>query len=152
MAAGGTNVALSGSYTVGGGCGNGDRGTVLGATLPSYTNTYSGSLIFGPNHSSVPMSMAITQTGPNSDGFYQVTGSATLTGSPCFSTATISSSYIAGNYIEITLTPNNGGEVDFIGEVSTSTGNTISGISGNYVVNAGKCAGDFGTGSVSAGN
>jgi hypothetical protein len=142
--AGGSTEVLTGSYSVAGGCANGDKGTVVGETVPSYTNTYSGTFV-SVSKVSVPVSMTITQSGPNSDGFYQVTGSGTFTGSTCFSTGTIASSEILGDYMDVTLTTNNGGSVEFIGEVSDTAG----AIAGGYTVTAGTCAGSSGTGTIS---
>jgi hypothetical protein len=144
IAAGGSEEVLEGSYTIAGGCAAGDKGTVEGMTVPSYTNTYSGTFV-SVSKISVPVSMTIAQTGPNSDGIYQATGSANFTGSNCFSTATISSSEILGDYMAITMATNSGGSVSFIGEVVDTNGT----LAGNYQVTAGTCVGDYGTGTLS---
>lgn len=138
----GNEEVLTGSYSVVGGCANGDKGTVIGVTVATLTNTYSGTIV-SASKISVPVTMTIAQTGPNSDGFFLITGSATFTGSTCFSTGTISSSEVAGDYTEAVLTTDKGGSVNFIGGV---TGNTIVGI---YRVTAGTCAGDTGSVNVS---
>jgi hypothetical protein len=90
-----------------------------------------------------------TQSGPDTNGLYHITGPVTFGGSPCFTSGTILSiladSTIAGSYVNITINTSNG-EVNFIGYLTDSTGKTIS---GNYSISGGTCSGDYGTGTVS---
>lgn len=134
----------SGSYTIAGGCANGDKGTVTGYIAPPFTNTYSGTFSSGVYN--ITMSVTTTQSGPTADGIYQVGGTATFSGSPCFSSGTITSSAVAGGYIAVVITATNGGVIDFAGEITDSTGKTIS---GTYEVTAGTCAGNSGNVSLS---
>lgn len=134
----------SGSYAITGGCANGDKGTVAGYIVPPFTNSYSGTFV--SDSTSIGVTVTTTQSGPTSDGTYQVSGSATFSGSPCFSSGTITASAIAGGYIDVTITASNGGVIEFIGEITDSTGKTIV---GSYDVTAGLCVGNSGTGSLS---
>lgn len=134
----------SGTYTITGGCGNGDKGTVTGYIVPAFTNTYTGTFVSGST--SIGVTVTTTQSSPTSDGIYQVSGSATFAGSPCFSSGTITSSAIAGGYMDVVITASNGGVVEFIGEITDSTGKTIT---GSYDVTAGVCAGNSGSGNLS---
>jgi hypothetical protein len=68
---GGSEGLLAGSYSVAGGC-----ATLIGTTVPPLTNTYSGTIVTS-SKISVPISLTIAQSGPNNDGFYQITGSMT---------------------------------------------------------------------------
>lgn len=141
-----TDTALSAStYSITGGCAAGDKGTVTGFATPSYSNTYSGHFVSTPSRITIGTTIALTQNGPDSDGFYHVSGTGSFTGSPCFTSGTISSSTIAGSYISVTVATANG-TVVFAGYITDSTGKTIS---GNYTVTGGTCSGDYGTGSAS---
>jgi hypothetical protein len=134
-----------GTYSITGGCGNGDKGTVTGYIVPAYTNTYAGTFL-SVSKLSISTTITTVQGGPDVNGLYSVTGSATFSGSPCFASATISSSTITGAYMEVVLTANDGSRVTFAGYITDSTGKTIS---GDYEIQGGKCSGDHGTGSVS---
>jgi hypothetical protein len=140
-----SDTLSTGKYSITGGCGNGDNGTVTGFIAPSYSNTYSGTFL---SVSKISISTAITtlQSGPDSDGLYHVSGTATFSGSPCFASGTIANSVVTGAYMAVTITANDGSSVVFGGYITDSTGKTIS---GDYQVTGGKCSGDYGTGSVS---
>jgi hypothetical protein len=75
-----------------------------------------------------------------------VTGTATFTSSPCFSTGTISTGAVTGSYLALQIATNNNGTVIFGGYDTDSTGKTVK---GSYEVTSGLCNGDVGTGSVS---
>ena len=135
----------SGTYSIKGGCGNGDSGTVTGFIAPPYSNTYSGTLL-SVSKISISTTITTSQSGPDTDGLYHVSGTATFSGSPCFASGTITGSDIAGAYMAVTITANDGSSVVFGGYITDSTGKTIS---GDYQVTGGKCSGDYGTGSVS---
>lgn len=140
-----SGVLSSGTYSIKGGCGNGDSGTVTGFIAPSYSNTYSGTFL-SVSKVSIDTTITTTQSGPDSDGLYHVSGTATFSGSPCFVSGTITGSDIAGAYMAVTITANDGSSVVFGGYITDSTGKTIS---GDYQVTGGKCSGDYGTGSLS---
>ena len=135
----------AGSYSIAGGCGARDKGTVTGFLVPAFTNTYTGTFT-SVSGKQVGATITTTQTGPNSDGFYSVTGTATFTSSPCFSTGTISTGAVTGSYLALQIATNNNGTVVFGGYDADSTGKTVK---GSYEVTSGLCNGDVGTGSVS---
>src|SRR5207237_386704 len=85
---------------------------------------------------------------PDSHGLFHVTGTVAFTNSACFASATIQSSQVAGSFLLVDMTTNNGGDIVFSGNITDATGKTIS---GSYQVNTGSCAGDSGTGSISTG-
>lgn len=105
----GTSLGSSisnGAYSIVGGCGAGDKGTVSGYTLAALTGTYSGTISTGSG-SSVSVVAHLTQstTANSSSGFYTATGSATFIGSYCSTEGTVaSSSLVLGNEFLIDVT------------------------------------------------
>jgi hypothetical protein len=140
-----TGSTLSGNYTISGGCSSGDKGTANGFSVPPFSNTYSGSFL-SVSGISVPVKLALTQTNDaDAHGLYQVSGTTTFT-SKCFTTGKITASAVAGGYMDVIVSTDNGGMVQFVGEVTDPTAKTIA---GSYWVTSGVCAGDYGSGSVS---
>jgi len=135
----------AGSYSITGGCAGGDKGTLTGFMTPSYSNTYTGSF-HSVSGITTGETFAMAQNGPDSDGFYHLSGTATFTNSPCFTSGTISSSVVVGSYVAVAVTTNNSGTVAFAGNITDSSGKTIT---GEYEITSGACQGDSGTGSVS---
>jgi hypothetical protein len=134
-----------GTYSIAGGCGAGDKGTVTGYIVPAFSNTYSGTFL-SVSEVSISTTLTTAQIGPDSNGFYGVSGSATFSGSPCFTSAMITNSTITGAYMEVVLADSDGSTTTFGGYITDSSGKTIA---GDYQVSGGKCSGDHGTGSVS---
>jgi hypothetical protein len=96
----------SGAYSIAGGCGAGDKGTVSGYTLAALTGTYSGTISTGSG-SSVSVVAHLTQstTASSASGFYTAAGSATFIGSSCSTEGTVaSSSLVLGNEFLIDVT------------------------------------------------
>jgi hypothetical protein len=137
----------SGTYTITGGCAGGDHGTITGFRMQPFTATYSGNFIsvFGPPTVSVSVPLSQSSTA-DSDGFFHITGTATIGGTTCFSSATVSNSVVAGEAMLLELTTNTGATIDFVGLATDSSAKTVS---GNYSVSGGACSGDHGTGTVS---
>lgn len=154
-AVGGQTITLSGTvssgsltagkYSIIGGCGNGDQGTVTGFIAPPFTNTYTGTFQ-SVSGLAIGTTINATQTGPDANGLYAVTGTATFTNSPCFTSATISSSAISGAYVDLVLANNDGSQTSFVGDITNPSGSLVS---GNYQVTGGKCSGDQGSGTLS---
>lgn len=141
-----SNGLLSnGTYTITGGCANGDKGTVTGYIAPSYTATYTGTFVSSPQN--IPTTVVTTESGPDADGFFHVTGTAAFSSSPCFTKGTITSSTIAGAYMLIAITTDNNGAVSFLGYNSDPKQNTIAGV---YDVTVGLCDGNTGDGTITA--
>jgi hypothetical protein len=75
------------SFTGAAGCGAPDAG---GAMLHAMGLTGAWHATFTSSSGTTShMSMALTQTGPDAHGFFSATGTATITGGTCFSSATI---------------------------------------------------------------
>lgn len=139
----------SGTYSISGGCADGDHGTVTGFPVPSFTGNYNGTFV-SASGVQVKVAISLTQTAsPDSGGFYGLSGSATFTGSPCFSTGTIevgAFSWATGGFVQLAIdTPEPTADlVMFAGQITDPSGNTIN---GNYSVTGTVCSGDSGTGS-----
>jgi hypothetical protein len=99
---------LTGTYEIDGGCSNGEKGTFTGARYRALTGTYTGSV---KDSSSVIHTVTLTSTqgAPTGQGNFPITGSATITGFSCFSSANVATNggYISGNTLLLTL--NDGG-------------------------------------------
>lgn len=142
-AAGGVTGIFNGSYAFSGGCANGENGTFAGTMMPPVDGVYAGSFqsVSGQN---IGVSLNVTQAGPNADGEFSISGTATFTGSPCFSTAAIAASTIDGEFIDATVTGSNG-TMEFTGEILDTVPTLIG---GTYHVTAGACTGDTGGGNL----
>jgi hypothetical protein len=140
-----SNGTLSGgTYAIAGGCAGGEKGTASGYVVPPFTNTYTGTFALATGGTAAA-TVTTVQTGPTADGIYQVTGSATFNGSPCLTSGTISFSEISGGYFGVTITSTNGAALNFVGDITDSTGKTIQ---GEYEFTAGSCAGASGSGTL----
>lgn len=134
---------IDGNYTFTGGCLNGESGLVVGEMVPPVTGNYAGTLQSASGQS-FSVNASTTQEGPNADGEYNISGSVTFTGSPCFSAGTITSSTIFGANIEVTITATNG-TMELSGQILPTVPMSII---GSYQVNGGACAGDTGSGTL----
>jgi hypothetical protein len=137
---------INGNYKITGGCAAGDSGTVLGAIIPSYAGAYTGT-IQPYSGTQIGASMSLVQSGPSAGGEFNVSGTATFSGSSCFTTGTITSSVVLGEYIQITMSTDKGGTVQLTG---LGTGPQVMTIVGTYQVTAGPCAGTVGSVSISS--
>jgi len=171
IVAGSVNSAVlkSGTYSVAGGCDNGETGTLTGYTAVSYTSGYLGYFYSGVVKSTststtgtitVTSGVSMTQSStPDANGFYHVTGSAVFSGSNCTTTAvttslssgTITASTIAGTYVSITITDTNNNVLTFTGYANNGLfGNIINATSNTppgYTIGVSPCypSGDYGT-------
>jgi hypothetical protein len=106
-AAGASASALSGNYTVTGGCAGGDQGTVTANAVPSISGTWAGTLAnnaSGPAGSvSATISIALTQAATaSSDGTFALTGNITYTNSACSVSGTLGEgSSVNGQFVLI---------------------------------------------------
>jgi hypothetical protein len=137
-----SDTLLGGTYSITGGCAGGGKGTVTGYMVPPYTNTYSGTLQ-PPIYVGITISATIvtTQTGPDANGFYHVTGTATFnsTGAPCLKSGTITSSTITGADVNIVITANDGSLVSVGGFLTDSSGQSIA---GSFTITGSACLSD----------
>jgi len=133
---------LTGSYKIAGGCAAGDSGTVYGLVEPSFAGTYTGTLQFASG-TTIGVNATLAQSGPNAEGEYSLSGTVQFSGSPCFTTGTITSSTVFGEYLQVTLNTDQAGVVQFTGiGVAVPSSTTIA---GTFLVTAGSCAGTSGT-------
>jgi hypothetical protein len=90
------------SFTGAAGCGVPDAG---GAMLHAMGLTGAWHATFTSSSGTTShMSMALTQTGPDAHGFFSATGTATITGGTCFSSATIDpASLLIGSGSQVVL-------------------------------------------------
>jgi hypothetical protein len=137
----GGTFTLSGPFCIPGP----SSGPLLGSIVPSYSNTYTGSFVSSVSNLTIGTTIVASQSGSDSDGFYHLSGTVSFSGSPCYSSGTITGSMVAGAFAMVTITTNNGSTVTFTGSLS-NTGNTIN---GDYQVSSGSCNGDSGYGSIS---
>jgi hypothetical protein len=140
--------ALSGTYTITGGCGDRDSGTVAGHAVPAINGTWSGS-VSGSGGPNVSVAMALTQASvASADGTFALSGNLTFTGSSCSVSGTVNDSSIAGSYIVL-----NGTTVEADHSIGTfSYTNVLLGqsrnsqeMAGTYQVDFGLCEGDVQT-------
>src|SRR5579883_1546336 len=64
-------------------------------------------IIMGPNWSG-KWTSTLSQTGPDAQGFFHLSGNFNVSGSPCFTTGTIASSSVAGEISQITINMDSG--------------------------------------------
>lgn len=137
-----SDTLLGGTYSIIGGCAGGDKGTVTGYMVPPYTNTYSGTLGSTINGGvAISTTIITTQSGPDADGFYHVTGTATFNsaGAPCLISGTITSSTITGMDMNMVITANDGSLVSAGGFLTDSSGQSIV---GSYTITGSTCISD----------
>ena len=139
--------AFTGTYSIDGGCANGDRGTFSGSKIHAITDDWSGS--FTSLSGGITNSTAkITQGTASSEGSFGVTGTVTFADSLCFSSGTImsgtfpSASYMLGTLVALRIVTANG-TVAFVGTARDVPSGTE--ISGDYTIVGGSCGGETGT-------
>jgi len=145
----GSATALSGSYTVSGtGCAGGDKGTVTAVMVPSITATWKGTFTSnGLGNPQVGVSIPITEGTADNTGLFPLSGTATLTGSTCFSSGTLATgSGMAGRVVDVIIINSDGSHTEFIGNLTSPA--TPTQVTGTYTVTGGVCGGDSGTGTL----
>jgi hypothetical protein len=144
VAATGTAGSLTGTYSIAGGttC-NGDSGTLTATPVPSISATWSGPIVSQGGQST--LALAITQaTTASSDGTFAITGTGAYTNSTCFSTATITSAFVAGPYLVVQGTTNDGGNFFYTNVLLNNSASPTS-MKGTYEVSdpGATCDGDL---------
>jgi len=140
-----TASALNGTYTITGGCGSGDSGTVAANAVPSISATWGGYLT-GPGGSSVALSIQLAQNAQASaDGTFALTGNLVYAGSSCSASGTITSAFVAGSYILLNAntveTDGSVGNVSYT-KVLLDSSQSPQNMMGTYQVGSGLCAHD----------
>jgi len=95
----GNSTQMFGTYSVTGGCANGDHGSLTATYVPPVTGTWTGAIqnIFGTSPDE-QVTLTLTQSNASVFGFYPITGTIQVTGSACITTATVGpGSPLAGN-------------------------------------------------------
>jgi len=147
-ATGTSGSALTGTYTITGGCADGDSGTIGAAVAPSLTGTWNGPVI-GSGGSNVTLSMVLTQAAQaSSDGTFALSGGVTYTGSSCSLSGTISSGSVAGPYLILSVTTIEQDESNAsftYQQVYVDNTTSPPTMTGQYQVTGGNCDGDYQT-------
>ena len=128
-----------------GGCADQASGTFTAVRYNKISGSYSGSLTNTSVPNTVQVSLSQNIYG-NGNGDFLLTGSATFTGLPCFSSGTVVSpdSYVSGNsvYIAVAATGSNGTEVILQGTIDTAADSiTIPAV----MISGGACSGSYGS-------
>ena len=93
--------SLVGTYSISGGCADGERGSIVGVYVPPLTGTWRATE--SVNGSDVVITLNLTQQTAADHGFFHVSGTASYSGSPCALSGTINSnlSFVTGNVVGI---------------------------------------------------
>ena len=132
---------ISGTYTIRGGCADGDSGSIIGMHVPSISGTWKATEVSGST--TITTTAAITQQSTASaDGSYPLSGTITFTNSPCATTATIDSiSFVSGDIVAVSATTNESGgghgQLIFVGYMNNPAAATA--LEGGYEFASGVC-------------
>jgi len=134
-----TNDTLTGTYTINGGCANGDQGSVAGIKIPHILNTLNATFTTSGGDTFDVAGNVVQDASASSEGSFGITGTVSFRTS-CFSSGTItpgtfpSGSFIMGRSVALKIETGNG-TLAFLGTENLSNGE----ISGNYTVSGGTC-------------
>ncbi len=147
-ATGTSGSSLTGDYSIAGGntC-DGDTGSITANPVPSVSGTWGGPIYSqggvsqgGPN---AALALTLTQaTTASADGTYALTGSGVFSNSSCSNTATVSNAFIAGPYLVVNGTTDDGGTYSY-DQVLLNNSAAPSSMTGSYSVSGGNCDGDL---------
>jgi hypothetical protein len=135
-----TNSAkFIGTYSIHGGCGDGDQGNIKGGVEPtSMKGLWAGDLTSKAGNIN-RITVTLSQGSATSEGTFGITGTALFEGGPCFKSATIASgkfpsgSYMMGQTVALEIETDNG-VIAFLG--TADHGGLIE---GNYTMAGGTC-------------
>jgi hypothetical protein len=135
----GADSALAGTYTIDGGCANGDHGNVTGIRIPFIANILKGTFTTSGGETFVVVGDEAQSGKASSEGSFGISGTVTFN-TPCFSSGTItpgtfpSGSFIIGTSVALEIETGNG-TVTFLGTLNRDR----SEIRGKYTVGGGTC-------------
>lgn len=135
----GTGSAFTGTYTISGGCANGDQGSVSGIKIPFLANVMSGTFTTSAGDTFDVSGDETQSSTPSTEGSFGIQGTITFRTS-CFSSGTLtpgtypSGSFIMGTLVALEIETGNG-KVNFLGTLDRDKGE----ISGNYTASGGTC-------------
>ena len=139
----GSGKAVSGTYSISGGCASGDHGSVTGTWIPNISGTWNGNILTGSTAVAVKASVTQSSTA-SANGTYSVVGQMSYTNSPCSTGATVSTGFIVGDMVYIGAASDDldggTGDLEYVGYLDVPS--TATKMSGTYWVNSGLCAGD----------
>ncbi|MHB1935059.1 MAG: hypothetical protein ACYCOR_00565 [Acidobacteriaceae bacterium] len=127
-----------------------DQGTITGVALPALEGTYAGTVTSVDTGKSYSLSTTLQQSAtPNARGFFDVNGTATFSGYPCLTSATVATpleqnSGFLGNQFGVTMNGGGGATLSISGTLSPD-GKTIA---ATYVAAGGPCRLDLGKGTL----
>jgi len=100
-------TTMSGTYSIDGGCSNGQMGTVTGVRYTPLTGDYSGTTAATPAQT---VALTVAQNGSGTGvGTTALTGTASFSGISCFTTGTIgAAAVISGPNFSVPITTNEG--------------------------------------------
>jgi hypothetical protein len=142
----GSGNTLNGTYSIAGGCGAGDKGTLAGVSVPSLSGTWKSNILSVPG-TNVTLTANLTQaTVADTHGIFLLSGTYTLSGAQCSTGGNIISvlyTGVWGNNVAVRATTADlgGGQgmAGWTGIISDpSNARTIG---GSYYVTQGVCAG-----------
>jgi hypothetical protein len=136
----GHDASMVGSYTIEGGCGNGDAGTLNANVVPSVSGMWN-SIDTRADGAVTGVNLALAQSeNANGHGVYPLSGTLAFTGSPCQVSGRVTSGYVAGNILVINATTQEpaGGSGSLRMEGDFSAGHVPS-IVGAYTYGSGSC-------------
>ncbi|HEY6306160.1 MAG TPA: hypothetical protein VI488_06830 [Candidatus Angelobacter sp.] len=139
----GSATSLTGSYTLGGTNCPQDQGAFTAILVPSATGSWHGTLTSTAGGPATQVTAMLTQSGPDAQGFFSVSGTVTLSGS-CLSSGTVGGLAIGAGYALI-VTPPSGEPVAISGAMTDPA--TANAFSGFYSSIASTCT-DSGTASL----
>jgi hypothetical protein len=135
----GADSAFTGTYTINGGCANGDLGSVTGIRIPFIGNTLKGTFTTSGGATFDMAGDEAQYSTPSTEGSFGISGTVTFV-APCFGSGTItpgtfpSGSFIIGTSVALEIETVNG-TVTFVGTLNRDR----SEIRGGYKVVGGAC-------------
>lgn len=132
-----TQTHLSAPFKITGGCADGVLGTITGTRFDPLTGTFAGPLATGA------ATLSLTQaTSDPANGTIPVSGTATFSGIPCFTSGTTvaGAAYVSGSTVLLTLSTNDpSGSTVTLDATMDSSASTLS--LTNATITGGSCAG-----------
>lgn len=135
---------ITGSYSISGGCADGDYGTIAAVLVPPVSGNWSGT--FASNGTNQPATASFAQDVPNTDGFSPLSGSIAFSGSPCFTSGTLEAgqSWSLGNIVQAVVAMNDGSQLTLNGFLTDASTNANT-MTVNFSINGGNCTGQSGS-------
>lgn len=131
---------FTGTYSIQGGCADGDQGNVTGVELTPVGGPWAGDLTSEAGDIN-RIAVTLAQGSATTEGTFGLTGNATFESGTCFKWGTVASgkfpsgSYVMGTDVTLVITTDNG-VISFLGSSAAKYGGLIR---GNYTVIGGTC-------------